>query len=183
MSLDRRKEPGYRYRGSFPAREVSDPAPYIAAIRHIIEVLGGQVVRLGHKTATVLPEMPGLLDLAKVDNSHWLQMYAISLSRFMLGSASGPTSYGSAFGVPTVITDHVEITGVWRPHDYILTRAFVRDDREYRQTDAFEVGALGGLKTWYANPNPFAFRMNTAAELIAAAEEIDRKSTRLNSSH
>ena len=166
------KEPGYRYRGSMPVREISDATPYIGAIRHIIENLGGQVVRIGHRTDMVLPEIPGLVDLAKVDNSHWLQMYAVSVSRFMLASASGPSAYGPAFGVPTVLTDHVEVTGVWRSHDYILTRGMIRDGREYRQKDAYDAGMLEGYRHWKQLERPMGYRWNTAEELVEAADEM-----------
>ena len=64
------KEAGYEHRGPNPVREIADPGPYIAAIRHIVEDLGGQVVRLGHPTDIVLPQLSGFIDLAKVKDSH-----------------------------------------------------------------------------------------------------------------
>ena len=167
------KEPGYEFRRFNPVREIVDPAPYIAVIRHIVEELGGQVVRIGHPTDIVIPELPGFIDLAKVENSHWLQMYAVSVSRFMLASASGPSAFGPAFGVPTVLTDHLEVTGVWRPHDYIVTRTFFDSDKSYRQEAAADAGFLDGYVRWFKDPVPGAgYHFNTAAELIDAANEM-----------
>lgn len=53
------KEKGYPFRWEDSKRIIYDPAPYIAAIRHIIENLGGQVVRLGHPTDVEIPPFPG----------------------------------------------------------------------------------------------------------------------------
>jgi putative glycosyltransferase (TIGR04372 family) len=167
------KEPGYQYRGHNRARMIYDPGPYIAVIRHIVENLGGQVVRLGHASPEGMPKMEGFVDLANVAGSEWMQLYAVSVSRFMLASASGPSIYGAAFGVPTVLTDHIETTGVWRPHDYIVTQGFVVGGREYRQMEAFDAGYLNGYPGW-PEVVDFTLRRNTAAELIAAADEMFR---------
>jgi putative glycosyltransferase (TIGR04372 family) len=165
------KELGYQYRGHNRARMIYDPGPYIAAIRHIVEDLGGQVVRLGHTSPEGMPKIKGLVDLATVAESEWMQLYAVSVSRFMLASASGPSIYGASFGVPTVLTDHIEVTGVWRDHDYIVTQGFVEGGREYRQMEAFDAGYLNGYPGWKDDID-FTLRRNTAAELIAATDEM-----------
>lgn len=161
------KEPSYLYRPWEPWREITDPAPYIAAIRHIVDGLGGQVVRLGHPTPTALPNMRGLVDLAHVPNSEWLQLYAVWVSRFMLSSVSGPLSYGTAFNVPTVATDQRTYTSVYQPHDYIITQKRLFGGKAYQGYEAF---AAGLLKDWGKDPNKYI--NNTAEELIAAADEM-----------
>lgn len=161
------KEPGYGYRPAEPWREVADPEPYIAAIRHIVENLGGQVVRLGHPSPTELPKLKGLVDLAKVPNSEWLQLYAVWVSRFLVSSLSGPLSYGPAFNVPTVVTDQRTALGVYRPHDYIVTQGVAVNGKVYRGIDAFYAGLL---ENW--DPRSELYVGNTAQELIAAVDEM-----------
>ncbi len=162
------KEPGYSFRPKpKPGRDITNPEPYIAAVRHIVENLGGQVVRLGHATSTELPKMPGLVDLAKVPNSEWLQLYAVWISRFMLSSNSGPVSYGPAFNVPTVVTDQLTPLAVYRPHDYIVTQKFTVDGKLYQGLDALDRGLL--LR--YGAEIEQAI-MNTAEDLTAAVDEM-----------
>lgn len=163
------KEPGYPFRIVDPGRDIYDPAPYIAAIRHIVEDLGGQVIRLGHPTGVEIPEMKGFFDLAKVAGSEWLQIYAVTVARFFLGSSSGPVSYGPAFGIPTVITDQNLCLGAWNPHDYIVTQHFRFDGKVLSQAAAYDAGCL--FQGW-APGKEYELIRNTAAELIAAADEM-----------
>ncbi len=169
------KSPGYAFRGANHVRDIADPGPYLAAIRHIVENLGGQVVRIGHPTDLVLPDLPGVVDLSKNENSHWLQLYAITVSRFLLASMSGPASYGSAFGVPAVVCDAMHVSGVWRSQDYLLTRTFVRAGKTYNQREAFNAGFLGDekYKAWHRNSvRDEHYLPNSSEQLIAAADEM-----------
>ncbi len=161
------KEPGYGFRPLEPWREIADPEPYIAAIRHIVENLGGQVVRLGHPSPTQLPKLKGLIDLAQVENSEWLQLYAVWISRFLLSSVSGPLCYGTVFNVPTVATNSRTWNVVHRAHDYIVTQGRTYNGRIFRGQAAF---ALGLLNDWGTDPAEFI--ANTAQELIAAVDEM-----------
>ena len=161
------KEPAYGFRPPEPWREIADPEPYFAVIRHIIEDLGGQVVRLGHPSPTVPPKMKGLIDLAHVPNSEWLQLYAVWISRFLFSSLSGPLSYGPAFNVPTVVTDQRSSLGVYRAHDYIVTQGCRFGGKMLRGSEAF---AAGILNDWGKDPAKYV--ANTAQELIAAANEM-----------
>lgn len=168
------KEDGYAHRGFNPIRTITDPTPYLALIRYIVEQLGGQVVRLGHPTPTELPKLPGVVDLAKVQGSEWLQMYAVARSRFFIASSSGPAAYGPAFGVPTANTDQNLCYGVWGANDYVLTQGIMTaDQRWYRQTEAFDAGLL------YLETDLKTFRKlsrNTAQDLCHAADEMMRVS-------
>lgn len=165
------KERGYPFRRDNPLRMIDDPDPYIAVIRHIIENLGGQVVRLGHPSPTELPKLPGLIDLAKIEASEWLQLYAVSVSRFLIAHQSGPSSYGSCLGVPTAVTEVHVCQGAWRDHDYMVTWSLIADGKTFRQTDLFDAGYLG--RNWEPQ-QVFKFRHNTAEQLIAAADEMFR---------
>jgi len=165
------KERGYPFRRDHPLRMIDDPAPYIAVIRHIVENLGGQVVRLGHPSPTELPELPGLIDLAKIEGSEWLQLYVVSVSRFLIAHQSGPGSYGSCLGVPTALTEVHVCEGAWRDHDYMVTWTLIAGGKTFRQTDLFDAGYL--RSTWQSEL-VFKFRHNTAEQLIAAADEMFR---------
>jgi putative glycosyltransferase (TIGR04372 family) len=162
------KEGGYAYRGFSAARTIFDHEPYLAVIRHIIDDLGGQVVRLGHPTPVDLPQMKGFVDLAKVPNSEWLQLYAVSRARFMVASASGPAAYGPAFGVPTANTDQNMCVGVWGAQDYVVTQGIEYNGKLLRQTDAFDEGVL----SMEFSGKGVQLHRNTAAELIAATDEM-----------
>ena len=166
------KEPNYEFRPPEPWREIANPEPYVAAIRHIIENLGGQVVRLGHDSPTELPQLKGLVDLAKVPNSELLQLYAVWISRFMMSSLSGPLSYGPAFNVPTVVTDQRTYLGVYRQHDYIVTQGRMLGGQACRGAEAF---AMGLLNTWEKTPGKYL--NNTAEELRAAVDEMFSSTT------
>ncbi len=161
------KEPGYTFRPNESGREIADPEPYIAAIRHIVENLGGQVVRMGHASPTKLPKLKGLIDLAHVPNSEWLQLYAVWISRFFLSSNSGPVSYGPAFNVPTVVADQLTPLAVYRSHDYIVTQRIIANGKEYQGLDAFAAELM-----IYYGTNPHRCIHNTAQELIAAVDEM-----------
>jgi len=164
------KEDGYAFRRFNHVRTISDPAPYLAAIHHIVENLGGQVVRLGHATPTQIPPLKGVVDLAKVENSEWLQIYAVARSRFLVGSASGPTSYGSAFGVPTVTTDQSLCIGAWGEDDYIVTQGIEVNGKIHRQHEAFDAGYL--VENF--DQRQAVYHRNTARDLVAATDEMFR---------
>lgn len=168
------KESGYKYRWEDAQRIIYDAAPYIAVIRHIIENLGGQVIRLGHPTPLEIPKMPGFFDLAKVEGSEALQLYSVSIARFFIGSGSGPIAYGPAMNVPTAVTDQNYCLSAWNPHDYIVTQGLVHEGRVLRQTDAFDAGYLQPGKK---PASEFNLVRNTAAELIAATDEMFKTTT------
>jgi putative glycosyltransferase (TIGR04372 family) len=161
------KEPGYHWRKPNATRTIFDAGPYLDAIAHIVAI-GGQVVRIGHPTSTVIPQLPGVVDLAKIPDSEGLQLACVPLARFMLASGSGPAAYGSAFGIPTAQTDSTDCYGVWRAQDYILTQGFEFEGEVHRQTKAL---AHGLLNSGVMHPSAVQIR-NTGAELIAAVDEM-----------
>lgn len=163
------KEDGYAYRPFNNIRTIFDPAPYVGVIRYIIESMGGQVVRLGHPTPTEVPPMPGFVDLAKVEGSEWLQMYAVSRARFFVASASGPAAYGPAFGVPTANTDQNLCYGVWGPQDYVVTQDIQYNDKWYRQTEAYDAGLLFSE---FKPDKSYRLSRNTVKHLSAAADDL-----------
>ena len=162
------KELGYQYRGPNQVRTIYDPEPYLATIRHEVEQQGGQVVRLGHPTPTVVPQLPGVVDLSKIENSEFLQLYAVARSRFFVSSSSGPAAYGPGFNVPTANTDQSLCLGVWGEKDYIITQGIEFVSKVHRQFEAYDAGLLD----MDFNQGLAKYHRNTAAELIAAADEM-----------
>ena len=96
------REPSYGFRAVEKDRDFA-PDEAVAMTRHVIEQLGGQVVRVGHKEMVPFPEMDGFVDLAAEEDAFLLQAYAISRSRFFLElSTSGPVCIAWAMGVPVL---------------------------------------------------------------------------------
>ena len=166
------KEANYKYRGHHPARIIYDPAPYIEVIRHIIEDLGGQVVRLGHPTPTRVPAMKGFVDLAQIPDSEALQLFSVSVARFFIASGSGPASYGPAFGVPTAVTDQNMCFGAWHPHDYILPQNIFYRGKLYRPPEAYDAGLLS-----VEGVPGIEFRRNSTLQLVKATNEMFQSTT------
>jgi putative glycosyltransferase (TIGR04372 family) len=90
---------------------------------HIIDELGGQVIRIGHPGMDPAPSREGYFDLARAPVD--LQLYAVARSRFMMGTDSGMVSFGLGFGIPTGRTNVVYDTWLEGPEDIILLRNLV----------------------------------------------------------
>ncbi len=113
------REAGYRWRpDKDPIRNV-DPHDYLPMIHHIIDDLGGQVVRLGHPEMTSLPEMDGFIDLARHTDNFPEQAFAVSRARFFIGNNTGPTQLAAAFRIPAVSTNAIG-TGLWNDGDVVM---------------------------------------------------------------
>lgn len=164
------REPGYLGRTPHAFRDIVDPEPYLQTISYIVEELGGQVVRLGHPTKTKLPDLPGIIDLAKVEDSLMTQITAVSRARFFVSSCSGPLSFGPGFGTPTAVTDNIDFSGVWNDHDILLTqRITAPDGKLYHQKDSLKKGFLesGRAKLLLQAEKDLGYRYhkNTASDL------------------
>jgi putative glycosyltransferase (TIGR04372 family) len=80
-----------------------------AATVHIIQNLGGQVVRLGHPEMTKFGPMEGLLELGCEPDTTLLQAFAVSRSRYLVCGPSGPLAFGDAFHVPTAYANAISV--------------------------------------------------------------------------
>jgi hypothetical protein len=83
------REPGYKPGAGVPRRDVS-PEPYRQITEWIIRDLGGQVVRIGHPGMTPFPDMPGFVDLSRLEDRFMLQANAVARARFGVVTDSGP---------------------------------------------------------------------------------------------
>lgn len=134
------REPNYRFKPISNFRD-ADPEAFLQAIDYIIDELGGQVVQLGHPEMRHHKPRPGLVDLAcEVDNWN-LQAFAVSRSRFFVGSASGATVMAQAFCVPSAHIDNLEwYTG--GPDDVVVTPTVNIDGATLRQETLYRSGFM-----------------------------------------
>jgi putative glycosyltransferase (TIGR04372 family) len=146
-----------------------DVAAYVPMLRHIVESLGGQVVRVGSPDAQPLPEMDGLINLSRDANSFGEQVAAASLARFVVGADSGILPLACAFRVPTAATNVSGFEGlVWNREDVVLAKKLRLSDGTTLATgEAFEQHHLD-----VPMPDGAAWIDNTPDELVAVAEHM-----------
>jgi putative glycosyltransferase (TIGR04372 family) len=113
------RQPTYGFRGATAYRDVDD-RPFEALARHIIDDLGGQVVRLGHPEMRPFDLGPGFVDLSRLKDEFMVQAMAVSRARFMVTTSSGPAHLPGAFDVPYVVTNSLSIWAVWTPAGMIM---------------------------------------------------------------
>jgi putative glycosyltransferase (TIGR04372 family) len=83
----------------------ADVTAYLPAIAEIAS-RGGFVVRMGDADAPELPPLANVIDYCRSNmRSDWMDIFLIARSRFMLGSASGPSFVPALYGVPAVLTN------------------------------------------------------------------------------
>jgi len=91
--------------GGMQAIRNADTAAYLPAIAEITS-RGGYVVRMGDPDAPPMPALANVVDYCRSDmRSDWMDIFLIARSRFMLGSASGPSFVPPLYGVPAVLTN------------------------------------------------------------------------------
>jgi putative glycosyltransferase (TIGR04372 family) len=112
------RESGYPSAAKSGLRNADLPT-YFGTIVHIIDQLGGQVVRIGHPEMTKFLQIDGLVQLGLEDNTTLLQAFAVSRSRFLLCGPTGPLALGDAFHVPLA---YANAWGWDSPNDRALIR-------------------------------------------------------------
>ena len=174
------RDGSYAAKSSNPVRN-GDPESYRHAIDHIIDELECQVVQIGHREMKPFPERRGLVDLSRIPDSFMLQAFAVSRSRFMIGGASGPTSLGWSFGVPTAVCDCAEAHSTWgSDHNVFLTHEVTAPDgRVLRNAALHEAGLLDirHLTKLIREGGKFQIRKNSGDEIAAVATHLHRNST------
>ena len=151
----------------------ADAGSYAGLIRHLIEAVGGQVVRLGGPGAEPLPARDGLVDLAGVSDSFALQAAAIRFARFFIGTDAGPLTLASAFKVPSAGTNMAGYARrLWNRDDVVLAKPV-------RMADGSTCGTRQAYRQGYLdNPLPDGARRldNSPEELLAVAGHMLRLS-------
>ena len=121
------REDGYRRERTHP-RSVRDIAPYATLIDHIIDELGGQVVRIGDPTMSPIPPRAGMVDLGRRGTSYLTQCFALGAARFMVGTDSGPSSWCFMFNTPLAFTNKFTEV-IFAPSIHVCaTKTFVLPD-------------------------------------------------------
>jgi putative glycosyltransferase (TIGR04372 family) len=115
------RQADYEFRRDVSGVRNVDPQTYWQMIASIVGDLGGQVVRLGDPSMSALPDLPGFVDLSRLADSFPLQAYALSRSRFFVGTASGPLALACAFKVPSVITNAIHLS-MWNDGNAVLSK-------------------------------------------------------------
>ncbi len=114
----------YRQGSTFPLQGTGhrDVAPdtFHAMARHVVEKLGGQVLRLGHAGMDPIPDLPGYVDISQT--SVELQIYATARARFMLGTDSGPCGYAAGFRTPILKSNTFSEEGAFYPTDILMPK-------------------------------------------------------------
>lgn len=168
------REPNYEFRRAEENRDL-EPGVAVEVARHVIDDLGGQVVRVGHKEMAKFPNLPGFVDLAAEEDALLLHAYAVSRSRFFLElSPSGPVSLAWALGVPVLRCNCVSIIGPLDDRSIVLPKKIIRPDGRRMSTDeminthAFSDTAMRELLI----PQGYRYEPNSLAELKVASQDI-----------
>ena len=109
-----------------------DDSAYLALRDHIINTLGGQVVKIGYASKPRWPERSGFVDL-----SASLLIHALAVSHARALSAPGPSGapWPRGFSIPSARTDCLEPFG-GRKDDLVLTPAITMQDGKPRMQGA-----------------------------------------------
>jgi len=168
------REANYGLRRAEENRDL-EPGDAVEMARYVIEELGGQVVRIGHKEMTPFPDLAGFVDLAAEDDPLLLHAYAVSRARFFLElSSSGPASFAWALGVPALRCNCVNLVGPIDEKSMVLPKHIIRPDGT-RMTvpDAIDAHAISDVAMREVlEPKGYKYEANSMAELKAASRDI-----------
>jgi putative glycosyltransferase (TIGR04372 family) len=163
------KGPGYRFRPNTGGSARIDPAPYFELCKHIIEKQGGVAVRLGDPSMAPYPDTPGLIDLSRLTDEFLVHAFAVSRCRYLVAADSGIFTVGSAFGVPTGLTNAASPSMPWNEHDIVVTKEIISPDgMHYRQAEARKAGLLR------EDVHELGYRVvdNSVADLCRVADQL-----------
>ena len=179
------RELAYKYKYGHANLRCADPMNYFKVAEHIVDRLGGQVVRVGDPSMTRWPKKEGIIDLTRLDGVGVFvcQALALSKARFVVATDGGIHPVGSAFGVPTLLSNLTTGAFCWNPWDLLLTKHFhMSDGRVLANSDAL----LGNVLRYQdsrdipANSGIQNIRDNSVEELIAATEQLHQNAAELS---
>jgi len=149
---------------------------YLPAISEIL-ARGGQVIRIGDCTMPILDKTKGVIDLTQEKNSgRELHLFVLSESRFFIGTSSGPASYPSLFGVPTLFTNTTSIgrnTLAAAEHSFYVPKLL----EDYKRILSFSehlktAEAFGELSAKELHRRGFHLKANSEAQILRAVVEM-----------
>lgn len=169
------RDGSYSLKSSNPVRN-GEPESYRQAIDHIIDKLGCQVVQIGHREMKPFPARPGLIDLSQIEDPFMVQAFAVSRARFMIGGASGPTSLGWSFNIPTAVVDCPEAHSTWgSPANIFLTHEVTTPDGKVLRNQALHDAGLLDIRRLsqaIREGGDHQIRKNSAEEIAAVADHL-----------
>ncbi|MBM3514352.1 MAG: TIGR04372 family glycosyltransferase [Alphaproteobacteria bacterium] len=170
------REAGYQYKSIKRNFRDTDPQVFRALRDHVIDKLGGQVVRLGHPGMTPFPPRAGYVDLSVLSNSSLLQAFAVSRSRYLLVSPSGAGALGHAFNTPT---GKANVVDYWQVNDHdLLSTVMVemKDGRTLTQAALVDAGLdKKAMMDGLSNGSIVRVVQNPPTRLIALADQLHRE--------
>jgi putative glycosyltransferase (TIGR04372 family) len=179
------RELGYKHKYGHANLRCADPMNYFRVAQHVVDRLGGQVVRVGDPSMTRWPKKEGIIDLTRLDGVGVFicQAFALSKARFVVATDGGIHPVGSAFGVPTLLSNLTTGAFCWNPWDLLLTKHFHMDDGRVlsnehallgnvlRYQDSRDIPAEAGIQR---------IEDNSVEELIAATEQLHQNAVNLS---
>jgi putative glycosyltransferase (TIGR04372 family) len=155
----------------------ANPFTYLPMI-DLIRSLGGFVIRIGSKSLTTLPKIPGLVDLTGERKlPEFLDIFALSQCRFMVGTNSGPSAVPSTFGVPVLITNAVAFGKIaFFPNSLSIPKLVETSSGALLPFSQVLDSPLAGLDSYLHNWEGFeagmSWRNNTPDEILNGTIEM-----------
>ncbi len=166
------REPGFDEKPIAVNFRDCDPGIFLRGVVHVLDTLGGQVVRLGHPGMTPYPARKGYVDLSTLPDSSILQAYAISRSRFLFAGPSGPAAVAEAFDVPLALVDMVDHCLI-KERDVARTINVLMPDGDVINQNRYVEMNLNKLMVMeLSNQNGCQIRKNGPTALIALIDRI-----------
>lgn len=165
--------------GLGPGRRNQSIRTYVPAIQEII-ARGGQVLRIGDPKMPPLEPVQGVLDLTqKQGGGQEYHLFALARARFFMGTSSGPASYPSLFGVPTLFTNTTSIgrnTLAASEHSFYVPKLLFGDTRVLTFSEQMRTSeAFGELSQSDLGQLGLHLRSNTPDQIwMAVCEMFDR---------
>lgn len=166
------REPGYAGKPNEINFRDCNPEVFLAGANHVIDRLGGQVVRLGHPGMTPYPTRENYVDLSVFPDSSLLQAYAISRSRFMIGGPSGPAALAETFNVPLALVDMVDFctikyNDIVRTINVITPSGEVINQQRYLELGLSKLKVMGLVQT-----QGYKVGKNSSDTIVALTDRI-----------
>lgn len=97
------------------------PENYYEAVEYFLKN-GLKVIRIGNSKMTPMFERTGFVDLTRIKRPQEVDIFLCARAQFYFGSGSGPASVALTFGVPTVETARLDMSGLRVNHfvDYLI---------------------------------------------------------------
>lgn len=166
------REGNYAYRANLSDERNSDPEAFRGLVDHIIDTLGGQVVRIGHPEMRPFPKRDGFVDLSRDPDCFMLQAFAVSAARFTIVGPTGSMALACGFEIPCAIVDATDAQGGWgNAEQLILTKSVTTPKHGLlRNRSLLEAGLLARKELRKLGPT--AVQSCTWEELAVVANHL-----------